>query len=236
MPIPVVCPSCHKSFHVSEKFAGKSGPCPKCKATIQVPAKPVAVEVHAPANFASGGRTTTGKLATKPIARTDAKLQPVMAAIIAAAALVVLLATWVGGHFGLFDTTTWRGCFVAPLALLVISPLLVIAAYTFLRDDELEPYRGRGLYIRAAACALGYVILWGMFNYVVGNQIFPTDELWSWIIIAPAFLIIGGLAAMAALDLEFGNAFFHYAFYVLVTIMLRWVAGAGWIWDVPKGS
>ena len=35
MAIDVTCPSCHTRFQVSDKFAGKSGPCPKCKNTIR---------------------------------------------------------------------------------------------------------------------------------------------------------------------------------------------------------
>ena len=30
MAITVTCPGCHKKFVVSEKFAGKSGPCKYC--------------------------------------------------------------------------------------------------------------------------------------------------------------------------------------------------------------
>ncbi len=35
--ILVVCPGCHKSFNVSGKSAGKSGACPNCGATINIP-------------------------------------------------------------------------------------------------------------------------------------------------------------------------------------------------------
>ncbi|MEC8508925.1 MAG: MJ0042-type zinc finger domain-containing protein, partial [Planctomycetota bacterium] len=35
MSIRVTCPGCHARFNVSDQFAGKSGPCPKCKKTIQ---------------------------------------------------------------------------------------------------------------------------------------------------------------------------------------------------------
>ena len=151
MAISVVCPSCLKRFQVSDKFAGKSGPCPNCKATIQVPA--VEVKVHVPEEFASGGRTAAGKLATKPIARIQAKLHPLTTAIVAGLTLLIVLAAWAGGRLHLFNTDTWAGYIMAALGLLVVSPLLVIAPYTFLRDEELEPYRGKQLYLRAGACA-----------------------------------------------------------------------------------
>ena len=42
------------------------------------------------------------------------------------------------------------------------------------------------------------------------------------------------LVAAVSLDLEYGNAFFHYAFYVLVTMVLRFVCGMPWVWTMPK--
>ena len=39
MSIPVVCPGCRTRFKVSDRFAGQSGACPKCKAKIEVPAQ-----------------------------------------------------------------------------------------------------------------------------------------------------------------------------------------------------
>ena len=59
---------CLKSFKVSDKFAGRTGPGPNCKATLRVPTKAEEVTIHAPAAFAEGGRTKAGKLITKPIA------------------------------------------------------------------------------------------------------------------------------------------------------------------------
>jgi hypothetical protein len=42
----------------------------------------------------------------------------------------------------------------------------------------------------------------------------------------------GGMFALATLDLEIGDCLFHYSFYLLVTVVLRWVAGMKWVWDV----
>ena len=91
MPIPVVCPKCRKSFRVSEKFAGKSGPCPNCKAILTVPALAPEVKIHTPEAFAGGGKSVTGKLVTKPVARLDIKIQPLAVALIAAAAVGIVL-------------------------------------------------------------------------------------------------------------------------------------------------
>src|SRR5208337_4196050 len=82
MAILVVCPGCKKSFNVDDRFAGKTGPCPNCKAKITIPEKTAEVKIHAPDEFSGGGKGVTGKLLLKPIARQEARIKPVMAAVI----------------------------------------------------------------------------------------------------------------------------------------------------------
>lgn len=224
MSIIVVCTECRKSFSVSDNFAGKSGPCPNCKHTIRVPKKSEEVKVHTPEEFAGGGRSRTGKLVTKPITRTNAKFQPVTTALIVAAVLVMLLVTWAMG--GLLQDNA----VALAIGLLLISPLLAVGAYEVLNDNELEPYRGVPLYIRSAVCGTAYVMLWGIFALLASRGL-VTGELWNWMFVLPPLVVVGGLAAMATFDLDFGDAIFHYGFYLLVTLVLRWVAGMTWIWD-----
>jgi len=223
MAITVVCGKCRTRFSVNEKFAGQTGPCPKCKAPIRVPSKKEEVKVHGGEDFASGGRNAAGKLVLKPIARTEAKIEPVQAVAMAAAALAVVVLTWMGGAILAANMV------LCALALLVISPPLAVAAYTFLRDAEKEPYWGRELLIRATACAVGYVMLWGVFAYLAETVL--TGELWQWLFIVPPFLAFGGALPTFALDLDYGDGVFHYTFYMLVTLGLRWTAGMPWPWS-----
>jgi len=229
MSILVVCPGCHGRFTVGDQFAGKSGPCPKCKVTISIPKKEEQVVIHTPADFASGGRTASGKLATKPITRKDAKFRPAAAAAVAGIALAILLVAWVGGRIGLFNNQI-----VPALGLLLVSPVIVIAGYTFLTsNDELEVYRGQTLLARAVICSVAYAVLWGLFSYVAPQVL--TGEIWTWLMVAPPFFVMGSLVALASLDFDFGTGFFHYCFYVIVTVVLRGAAGLGWIWNVSNG-
>jgi hypothetical protein len=230
MSILVVCPGCRKRFQVSEKFAGQSGPCPQCKATIQIPEKSEEVKVHAPTEFASGGRTIEGKLALKPVSRKVARFDPLRAAAIGGACLAVVVVAFALGRAGIWE----RSLLFRALGTLAVSPLLVLAAYPFLRDPELGAYHGKELYVRAGLCALVYAILWGAFGYLAGA--YMTGELWEWLVVAPPLVLLGALAAHASLDLEFGNAVLHYAFYVLVTVILRWIGGMGGIWEVGAGA
>ena len=38
MAIAVLCPGCKSQFTVSDQYAGRTGPCPKCKKSITIPA------------------------------------------------------------------------------------------------------------------------------------------------------------------------------------------------------
>jgi hypothetical protein len=225
MSIIVVCPGCRKSFQVSDKFAGKSGPCPACKRVLQVPAKTEEVKVHAPTEFAGGGRSTTGKLVIKPVAFEPTKAQPVTVTIIVAAVLVVIVVARLAG--GLFCSSM----IATTIGLLIVSPPLALAAYKVLHNSDLEPFRGKELYIRSSLCALAYVVLWGMFTLLASRGVISGD-LWVWLFVAPAFVSVGSMFAMAAFDFEFGDALFHYGFYLIATLILRWLAGMKWVWDV----
>jgi hypothetical protein len=227
MPIVVTCPGCRARFQVSEQFAGKTGPCPKCKVTIRVPTKEEEVKIHAPAAFGAGGRTAKGELVLKPIARKEFKLKPIAAVAMVGSALLVLLVAWVGR--GLFGGSTIGSWIARSIGLLLVSPPLVLAGYGILRDDESEPYGGLALYLRAGICAAAYAVLWGVFGYAAGMAL--TGELWNWLFVAPPFLVTGSLIALACLDLDFGSGFLHYCFYLLLTMFLRWAAGMGWIWE-----
>jgi hypothetical protein len=93
----------------------------------------------------------------------------------------------------------------------------------------LDAYRGTELYIRAAFCSLAYVLLWGAFALLSWRQVITAD-LSTWMFAAPLFAASGGFFAWSLLDLDYGDAVFHYGFYVIVTVILRWVAGLNWIW------
>jgi hypothetical protein len=225
MSIAVTCPGCLKRFQVNDKYAGKSGPCPSCKKIIKVPAKTEEVVVHAPEEFESGGRSTTGKLVLKPIQREETKITPVTIAVIAAAVALIFIGAFVSGRMDLFQ----KNIILSAIGLLLISPPTALAGYTFLRNNDLEPHRGMELYLRLLACGIAYVVLWGVFYYAFGRV--QPDAIWTWGILATPFLLAGTAAAWIGLEIEPGNAFMHYAFYLIVTIIFRWCAGLDWIWN-----
>ena len=96
MPIQVVCPGCKKRFQVSDKFAGKQGPCPSCKATIKIPDKGEEVTIHAPDEVKGpDGKAVPGQPNFKPIRRTHLTASPVTIVAILGGVMVTLIATLV---------------------------------------------------------------------------------------------------------------------------------------------
>jgi hypothetical protein len=219
MAIDVICPGCHTRFKVSDKFAGKQGPCPKCKTVIKIPEKGDEVVVHVPEDY--GPKDSRGRAVLKPIARKETFVSLPMAIGIGGAVLVVLVAALLMRGFE-------DGVPVAVLAFgaIVLAPPLVLGGYTFLRDDELEPHRGLSLCIRVGICSLAYVVLWAAYAWLPGLA-FHLDELelFHLLFLVPPLVVAGATAAFASLDLDFGSALIHYGMYLLVTLSLCLLMG-----------
>lgn len=229
MPITVVCPSCKSRFTVSDQFAGRTGPCPKCKNPLKIP-EPAAqsVVIHEPDRpvTTSAG---TGKAPTAPLKKRDRPV-PVRAFALTVVGAVAFMAAAAALPF-IYPPTPATG--TAP-AQSTIPPWLLLAGgfaaalpavllgYAAVRNRELEPYRGRPLLLRAVICAAVYAALWGVRGLIPAEQ---TAEMWQWFTLGPLFVAAGGLAALATFDLEPGNAAIHFSFYVLFTALLRWLAG-----------
>jgi hypothetical protein len=226
MAIDVTCAACKTRFQVSEKFAGKSGPCPKCKATIKIPDKSQEVVIHAPE--VTGPKTATGQPVFKPIARTEVKLQtPQIVAIVGSIVLVLVLALLMRMQFPGGKVPQ----LVTILGSILLGPALAFAGYTFLRDDELEPYRGTEVMLRALACGLAFAAIWGayllVFAYWYDWKPLPTGEP-NWQImcaVVPVMIGLGALASQASFEFELGTGALHYAMYLITTVILRLIMG-----------
>jgi hypothetical protein len=215
MAITVLCPGCKKRFSVHDKFAGKKGPCPKCKTIIQVPEKTEQVVVHTPDEF--GPKNATGRATLKPIARIDTAFSPLLTAGIVVAALGTLVAAW------LLRTPDGKvSGFLLALGAIGLGPPLAWGGYAFLRDDELEPFRGREAWLRVGICGLVYAAVWGLEAFVsasaFGGKPFGVEYM---ALVIPAMVALGAFGAWASLELDFGIGALHYGLYLAVTVVLR---------------
>ena len=87
MAISVVCSKCRARFNVSDKFAGQTGPCPKCKNPIVIP-KPAAVTIHEPERPATSSKA--GRIPTAPIVFKEESPSPVTITLIIVGLLSLL--------------------------------------------------------------------------------------------------------------------------------------------------
>lgn len=218
MPIHVLCGGCGSRFTVSDKFAGQTGPCPKCKKPIKVPVPAVkSVTIHEPdagPSAAPGQRPLT-----VPFKRVERPISAAVWTLIAAGTAVALFAAWaVGRATQPSDLPAWA----LLAAAFVVAVPCVSLGYAAVRERELEPHRGRGLAVRVLACSLVYTLLWAVKGYLPADA---TAEMWQWVFLGPLFFLPGALAAFATLDLDWGPAVAHFSLYVIVTALLRWLAG-----------
>jgi hypothetical protein len=227
MAIDVTCAGCKTRFQVSDKFAGKKGPCPKCKAIIEVPSKKDEVIIHAPEH--SGPVDSTGKAVLEPIFREEVRLStPLIIGIFASVVVVLLMALVMR-----FQPTETKQ-FMAMLGSVLLAPPLAFAGYTFLRDQEAAPHRGMELVMRLIAPSIVYPLLWGRYWFIFayfGYDKTP-PELLALIPTVAGMILLGTITAQASLELEFGPAAMHYCLYLAATVILRLIMGMNGYWNV----
>ncbi|HTN73816.1 MAG TPA: hypothetical protein VL096_01165 [Pirellulaceae bacterium] len=227
MAIDVTCPGCQKSFKVSDQFAGKKGPCPSCKTVISIPAlseKKPEVVIHAPES--QGPKDSKGRPVLKPLSRKETKATPILIGTIAGGILVPLIVAVILRLAFPAHNIPW---IVRALSLIILAPPLVFGGYAILREQEMEPYRGKALLLRSAICSAVFVLLWGLFAWlpiyiglVEGDELLALPQI---AFIVPLMVVVGGLAAFASLDLSYGTGVLHYALYLVATVLLALIAG-----------
>jgi len=220
MPIAVTCPKCLTRFSVSEKFAGKKGPCPKCKNEITIPAITEQVVIHAPPDAAP--KDSKGQSVLKPIKRREAKFSR------------GLILGCVGGVAGaILLAIGFRMTGGAPLAArilvgLLVAPPLVRFGYAISRDSELEPYVGRELWNRVLVTSAILAATWLVYvlamPYVLDLDYASEMGLLASGITLVIMLAMGSVAAMAVFELELFGGMIIAGVYITATLALALIA------------
>ena len=223
MPIQVTCPKCFKRFQVSDKFAGKTGPCPSCKNPLKVPDKSEEVVIHAPED--TSPKDSQGKAIIKPIERQEIDLTK-RGLIITGAAVVAGIIVAAVLRFMLTDGVP---TIVSALGAIFLAPPLVWAGYTFVRDQELEPYMGSELRNRVLILSAIFAALWLVYAFVPAYLIDldgPSEMEWmTFGITFCVMLAIGTFASVATFELEVGSGLAHVGLYLIGTALLAVLAG-----------
>lgn len=229
MSIRVTCTKCHTRFNVSEKFAGKEGPCPKCNAKIRVPDKSEEIVIESPKG--DGPMDSTGRAVLDPVKRKETNLSTVQWTLIIGS-IVGFLAIALILRFSIEEVSQF------PLWLIVassavIAPPLVFVAYAFLRDQELDSYRGKELRLRVMICALIYPITWVAMPLAcfAFNDSYETG---SYIAAGVAMIGIGGFTSMFCFEFDFLMGAVHYGLYLGVCLIGRLLSGVGLLPVTPE--
>lgn len=222
MPIAVTCPSCLTRFSVSDKYAGKSGPCPKCKGTIKIPEKSDEVVIHAPED--KSPKDTRGRSIFKPIRREEVKLS---LPVILSATLGTIVVFGIALGFGVSKTPP--PALLVALAVPLLALPIVVGGYWFLRDDDLEGYSGKELWIRCAICAFVFSLGWALYAWVpsfVNHHASMTEVTnLEMLVMIALMIVLGTVAAVLCFELEVPQGIGLYMLYFILTFLLAWVSG-----------
>lgn len=221
MPIRVTCPGCHTRFNVSEEYAGKEGPCPKCKKTIKIPSADEEVIIHAP--DVAGPKDSQGRAIITPLKRNETRLSSVHITLIVAAIVGFFLGAFVMKVM-IPDKSKFPVVVIWTAAVLISVPI-VFAAYTFLRDQDLGSFRGRELWIRVGTCSAVYVGLWSLMP--LAKYAFSGYELGSWGCAIGGMIAAGAATSMLLLDFDYLMGIVHYGVYLGICLLGRLIVGIG---------
>ncbi len=225
MPIQVTCRNCLKRFQVSDKFAGKTGACPNCKKEIRVPDKSEEVVIHAPED--DSPKDSTGQSVLKPLKRRETDVTRTGILITVGA---VLAAVGVAIGFRLTGTPEETVPLWARIVgVVLLAPPLVWAGYTFVREQELDPYVGPELRNRVLILSALFSLLWVIYAFMptyVLELDSPTEmSFMAFGITFGIMLVVGAFASVGTFELEFFSGLAHAGFYLIVTMALALISG-----------
>ena len=221
MSIRVTCNKCHTRFNVSEKFAGKEGPCPKCKTKIRVPMPTEAVQIEAPKS--KGPTDTEGRAIVNPLLRKDTVLSAVQIAMLVAGSIAFLALSF-GMRFVVSDWATALGWIVLGCGALVIALPLLFVAYHIIRDNELQPFKGFELWKRVGICSVVFAATWLALPaaaYAFNGQYMSG----SWILASVIMFAAGAVASMGSFEFDWLFGVVLFGLYFAVAVVARLLGG-----------
>ncbi|MDM4014130.1 hypothetical protein [Roseiconus lacunae] len=223
MPIQVTCRHCLKRFQVSDKFAGKTGPCPSCKKPIEIPSLDEQVVIHAPKD--DSPKDSKGQSVLKPIERKETDVTRTGLLITIGAIVIVFALAFV------FRFTHPDGVPLAAklIGLLLLAPPLIWAGYSFLYDQEREPYVGPELRNRVLICSAIFPLVWCVYAFVPSYvlELDQTNQM-SWAVFGVTLCImiaLGAIASAATFEIEYFSGIIHAGMYFISIVLLAFASG-----------
>jgi hypothetical protein len=111
MAIVVVCPNCLTTFQVKDKYAGKQGPCPKCRSVIKVPEFDETLPAKSDASEKEADEAKVKRrVAIEPIERTSAKIPNWLMAAAAGGSIAAIIVAFTLRNSDWESISPRRGC------------------------------------------------------------------------------------------------------------------------------
>lgn len=228
MSIHVICPGCMRQFEVSDRFAGKKGPCPKCGHIIEIPKGNVVV--HAPDEIIVEGRKVKNPDFVQPIERAPFAFTRRQIILNVIGAILVISFAVLFSNIDREQPIKW---IAGALGTFVVAFPLARYGYILIRNpDDLEIFLGGELHRKSFLVALGYSFAWFLFE---GLMIYMNPGFFFFLYLVP-IAILAAFIPLVVFDIDYGNSFMLFTLFVLLMILLSGLMfrPCGWVWsDVP---
>lgn len=225
MAIHVICPGCMARFEVSDRFAGKKGPCPKCGHIIEIPKENVTIV--APDEMVVDGKKVHNPDMVRPIERKTYSFtgQALVVNLAVAAAVLIVAAIFHFVHF-------------LPLAIPIGVLLGGTAAFTLVKygymtfrdPDDLEIFLGGTLGKKSVIAAVILMFLWILYELLL-LYMNPGGMALAYLV---PVAVLAAFVPVVLFDMSFTDSLAVAAVFLLAVILLRGImfsSGNGWIWQ-----
>lgn len=223
MAIQVICPGCMSRFEVSDRFAGKKGPCPKCSNLIEIPKEKLVI--HAPDEIIVEGRRVKNPDFIRPIEREAFVFTTKQVWINVVGVVVILIFAWLFSFLGSGPMKWMAGT----SGIFVVAFVLAKNGYILVRDpDDLEIFLGGELHRKSFLVATGYTLSWIIFEALL---LYLNPGFFFFAYLLPIALL-ASFVPLVVFDTDYGDSFMLYFIFVLCVLVIRGIMFApdGWIW------
>ncbi|MGI5832064.1 MAG: hypothetical protein ACOX6D_05970 [Thermoguttaceae bacterium] len=225
MSIHVICPGCMTQFEVSDRFAGKKGPCPKCGHTIEIPK--ANVTIVSPDELVIDGKKVRNPDLVRPIEQKSYSFTGraiiVNLAVLSAVLLIALIFHFV--HF--LPLAIPVGIL---LGLVVAFPLVKYGYITFRDPNDLEIFLGGQLGKKSLLGAGLLMVLWILYELIL---LYMNPGVMALAYLVP-MAIFAAFVPVVLFDMNFTDALAVVVVFLLAVILLRGLMfdqEGGWIWQ-----
>ncbi len=224
MSIHVICPGCMTQFEVSDRFAGKKGPCPKCGHIIEIPKQNVTIV--SPDELVVDGKKVQNPDHIRPIEQKSYSFTA-SAILVNLSVLTAVLAVALVFHFVHFLPLAIP--VGVALVLAVAYPLMKYGYMTFRDPNDLEIFLGGQLGKKSILGAAVLLALWLVYELIL-YYLNPGGMALAYLVPVALF---AAFVPIVIFDMDFTDALAVAVVFLLAVILLRGLMFGqenGWIW------